>query len=53
MTSDELEAILNQTLEDRKLSRGEKRALKEVLGDAISGEKEMAIAAAPRLRSPA
>ena len=44
MTPDELEAILKQTLEDRKLSRGEKRALKEVLGDAISSEKEMAIA---------
>lgn len=40
----DLEAILKQTLEDRKLSRGEKRALKEVLGDALSSEKDIALA---------
>lgn len=42
MTPVELKAVLRQTLEDQKLSRSEKRALKEVLGDFISNEKDLA-----------
>src|SRR5688500_4945039 len=42
VTPEELKAILRQTLEDRKLSRGEKRALKEVLGESLSSEKDVA-----------
>ncbi len=43
MEPDEIEALLRQTLDDRKLSRGEKRALGEVLDDAMLADREVAI----------
>ena len=39
MNKDEITVALGQTLEDRRLSRGEKRALKEVLADVREGMK--------------
>jgi phosphatidylserine/phosphatidylglycerophosphate/cardiolipin synthase-like enzyme len=44
VTPDQLEAILRETLEDRRLSRGEKRALRLVLGVVMSSEKDIALA---------
>ncbi len=43
MTLEEIQDILRQTLEDHRLSRSEKRALKSVLADAIQSEHEMAV----------
>lgn len=48
MAHDELPAMLRQTLADRKVSRGEKRALKQVLLDADLDGRQLA-----RLRSEA
>jgi phosphatidylserine/phosphatidylglycerophosphate/cardiolipin synthase-like enzyme len=35
--------LTRHTLEDRRLSRGDKRALKEVLAEAISSDRDMAV----------
>ena len=43
MTLEEIQDILRQTLEDHRLSRGEKRALKRVLAQAVESEHELAI----------
>ena len=43
MTLDELKEMLRQTLEDRRLSRSEKRALKDVLAEAILSEQDAAL----------
>lgn len=43
MTPEELQILLRQTLEDQKLSRSEKRALKGVLGDEVSNDQDIPI----------
>ena len=43
MTPEELQAILRETLEDRRLTRSEKRALKDVLGEAIQSDQDAAV----------
>ncbi len=43
MTLDKIQDILRQTLDDHRLSRSEKRALEDVLADAVGSEHEMAV----------
>lgn len=43
MNQDNVQEILRQTLDDRRLSRSEKRALKDVLADAISNDRDVAV----------
>ncbi len=43
MTPAALEDILRQTLEDRRLSRSEKKALKKVLAEAITSDQDVAV----------
>lgn len=42
MKPDEIDAILRQTMEDRRLSRGEKKALGEVIRDARATPEDLA-----------
>ncbi len=43
MTDPQLEDVLRATLEDFKVSRGEKRVLKEILGEAKSDPQQLAL----------
>lgn len=43
MNQDDVQEALRQTLEDRRLSRSEKRALKDVLADAILSDHDVAL----------
>ena len=42
----ELDKMLRQTLEDRRMSRSERRALREVLDEAMLDDDELAVARA-------
>lgn len=41
MKTDDIKDLLRQTLDDRRLSRGEKRALKDVLAKVVTSDREV------------